>query len=711
MTIRMKQSKPLIILALLLFVLTYPGEAQDTVKHARHSTEQNSSRMKSEERLKPSVTLPEIHIVTHNVPPEKLHVQTPTQVIATTELVQLGNTLLSDAARRLVGVTLKDYGGVGGIKTVSSRGLGSQFTTLTIDGVAVNDCQNGQVDLGRYMLGNSNYISFANGQSDNLLQSARSLAAGSVLNMETREPEFGQHPYNLSLGMEAGSFGYLMPSLSYEQRLGRKLSFSFWGNYLQSRGDYPFTLYYTHTHTDSSSREYRQNSHMRMGTADLNLFYRIDSRQILHLKAHYMKGFHALPGPVIYYTQHGSEHSEEDLFFTQARYRRTGRHWDLQLLGKYQRTTDIYEDTSVNNEAHLLHNEYHQQEGYFSQALRYHAGEKQEGHEPLSVSLSLDESLSQLQSNLSHDNNVQRLSLLGVLAAEYLPSHVGLLRGLRLNANLLGTFIRDQQSGIASSPYAKLSPYAGLSYRMGSFTLRYFFKETYRVPNFNELYYYTVGRPLYPERAHQHNVGASFKSKVMELDDDHIANASATLDLYVNHVDDKIIAIPIQNMYLWSMTNMGKVEVLGIDVTANASLSGKFDLNGIRRYDLILDVGYSYQYAVDRTTPGGKSYGHQIPYTPRHSGNLSLTATTPWVDLGYSVMLVGERYRLYQNTAANLVQGYVDQGITLTRTFDLWHGTLKAKAQVLNLFDVQYEVVRGYPMMGRNYRIGITWSF
>ena len=424
-----------------------------------------------------------------------------------------------------------------------------------------------------------------------------------------------------------------------------------------------------------------------------------------------MKGFHALPGPVIYYTQHGSEHSEEDLFFTQARYRRTGRHWDLQLLGKYQRTTDIYEDTAVNNEAHLLHNEYHQQEGYFSQALRYHAGEKQEGHEPLSVSLSLDESLSQLQSNLSHDNNVQRLSLLGVLAAEYLPSHVGLLRGLRLNANLLGTFIRDQQSGIASSPYAKLSPYAGLSYRLGSFTLRYFFKETYRVPNFNELYYYTVGRPLYPERAHQHNVGASFKSKVMELDDDHIANASATLDLYVNHVDDKIIAIPIQNMYLWSMTNMGKVEVLGIDVTANASLSGKFDLNGIRRYDLILDVGYSYQYAVDRTTPGGKSYGHQIPYTPRHSGNLSLTATTPWVDLGYSVMLVGERYRLYQNTAANLVQGYVDQGITLTRTFDLWHGTLKAKAQVLNLFDVQYEVVRGYPMMGRNYRIGLTWSF
>jgi len=656
------------------------------------------------------VVLPEVSIITLNVKPEKLHVQTPTQVISTAELVQLGSTLLSDAARRLVGVTLKDYGGVGGIKTVSSRGLGSQFSTLTIDGVAVNDCQNGQVDLSRYMLGNSNYISFANGQTDNLMQSARALAAGSVLNMETREPEFGSHPYNLNFGMEAGSFGYLMPSVSYEQQLARKLSLSFWGNYLQSQGNYPFTLYYTHTRTDSSSIEHRQNSQMRMGTADLNLFYRIGSRQRIHIKAHYMKGFHALPGPVIYYTQRGSEHSEEDLFFTQARYRKTGHNWDWQLLGKYQRTTDIYEDTAANNDSHLIHNEYHQQEGYLSQALRFHVGEKENGHDPFSVSLSLDESLSQLRSNLDHDNNVQRQSILGALAAEYQPARSSKLHGFRINANILGTWIRDHQDGKASSPYAKISPFAGLSYRLGQFTLRYFFKETFRVPNFNELYYYTIGRTLHPERAHQHNIGASFKSPVMELDDDHIANTSATLDFYVNHVDDKIIAIPIQNMYLWSMTNMGKVEVIGLDLTATASLSGKFDLNGTRRYDLILDIGYSYQYAVDRTTPGGKSYGHQIPYTPRHSGNIAFTATTPWVDLGYSVMLVGERYCFYQNTDANRVKGYVDNGITLTRQFDIAKGTLMAKVQVLNIFNIQYEVVRSYPMMGRNYRIGLIWK-
>lgn len=710
----MKQSKLLITLALLLLVYAPKGAAQDTIGRVRHSTRQAQQSLPKKpfvEQSSPTVTLPEISIVTHNVAPEKLHVQTPTQVVATAELVQLGSTLLSDAARRLVGVTLKDYGGVGGVKTVSSRGLGSQFSILTIDGIAVNDCQNGQVDLGRYMLGNSGYISFANGQADNLLQSARAFAAGSILNMETREPEFGLRPYRLGIGMEAGSFGYLMPSISYEQQLGKKLSFSLWGNYLQSQGNYPFTLYYTHTHTDSSSREYRQNSQMHIGTADINLFYRIDRHQRLHLKMHYMNGYHALPGPVIYYTQRGSEHSKEKLFFSQARYQRTGHHWDWLLLGKYQRTTDIYEDTVANNQHHLIHNQYYQQEGYLSQAIRFHAGKKRNGREPLSVSFSLDESLSQLQSNLNHDNNVQRRSLLGVLAAEYSATQIGWLNGLRLNANILGTWVCDYQAGEESSPYTKLSPYAGLSYRLGQFTLRYFFKETYRVPNFNELYYYTIGRPLYPERARQHNLGASFKSCTMELDNDHIVTISATVDLYSNHVDDKIIAIPVQNMYLWSMTNLGKVEVLGIDLNGNASLSGKFDLNGVRRYDIILGVGYSFQYAVDRTTPSGKSYGHQIPYTPRHSGNIALTATTPWVDLGYSVVLVGERYCFYQNTDANRVQGYVDQGVTLTHEFDLSHGSISAKIQILNLFDIQYEVVRSYPMMGRNFRIGLTWTF
>ncbi|MBQ3982834.1 MAG: TonB-dependent receptor, partial [Bacteroidales bacterium] len=104
-------------------------------------------------------------------------------------------------------------------------------------------------------------------------------------------------------------------------------------------------------------------------------------------------------------------------------------------------------------------------------------------------------------------------------------------------------------------------------------------------------------------------------------------------------------------------------------------------------------------------------YGHQIPYTPRHSGSIALTASTQWVDVGYSATLVGRRYRMSQNTDANVVRGYVDQGIKVSRQFWLKHGKLDVKAQVLNLFNVQYEVVKNYPMMGRNYRVGVGYAF
>ena len=71
-------------------------------------------------------------------------------------------------------------------------------------------------------------------------------------------------------------------------------------------------------------------------------------------------------------------------------------------------------------------------------------------------------------------------------------------------------------------------------------------------------------------------------------------------------------------------------------------------------------------------------------------------------------MMVGERYAKQQNTSASRVAAYADQGITLSRSFDLGNCEMKAKIQVLNLFNAQYEVVKNYPMMGRNYRLGLT---
>ena len=446
--------------------------------------------------------------VSTQTPPSETYTTTPTQVVTVEKMEQTGAVQLSDAVKQMNGVTLKDYGGVGGIKTMSARGLGSQFSSLIIDGVAVNDCQNGQIDLGRYLLGNSAYVSFSNAQHDAPLQSARAFAAGNVVMMETRSPSFKEgRPFNLKVGMEGGSFHLYSPTLSWEQQLGSKVRYSIWGNYISSKGNYPFTLYYTTSQQDSSSRERRENSRMWMATADANLFYTINPRHELTAKAHYMQSRHELPGPVIYYSTKNSEHSEDRLFFAQTKYTYSGTKVRAQAIIKYQLTDDLYQDTAISN---YTLNTYRQQEGYASGTVVYRPVEG------LKLSLAEDIAYNTLVSNLSKNNHVERLSSLSVLALAYDNSW------LSLSANALTTIAEELASDQAIKPssnqtirqnYRRLSPYVGLNvkpFRNVGLRLRYFFKENYRIPNFNEMYYYSITRELKPEKALQNNLGVTY---------------------------------------------------------------------------------------------------------------------------------------------------------------------------------------------------------
>lgn len=656
--------------------------------------------------------LEEVEITTQAVPSEA-RAQAPMQVASAQKMERQAATLLSDALKQMAGVTLKDYGGVGGLKTVSARGLGSQFSTLTIDGVAVSDCQNGQVDLGRYLTGNAAYVSFTSGQQGDLLQTARVAAAGNVVNMETKAPDllpFEKHRFGA--GVEGGSFGYFSPTFAWQQRLAKRLLLSLWANYLRCDGDYPFRLYYTVSHNDSSSMERRINSQVRMGTLDANLFYTPSPNGTLTGKVHYMQSYHALPGPVIYYTQSiGSEHSEERLFFAQARYRhRFSDKWEGQLAAKCQRSLDVYEDTAYSlSLTHRLHNDYTQNEAYASAALAYRPCQG------LTVGLASDEAINTLATNLAHDNDVTRLSSLNVLSAAYRRP------AFDATANLLATLIgetsRTQPADTVSRrlDYKQLSPYlamSGLPFLrarnplLRNLRLRYFYKQTFRMPTFGEVYYVTMTRRLKPEEARQHNVGLTWTA--YKVDEGGAmpsgTRLALTLDGYVNHVDNKIVAIPVQNMYLWSMVNFGCVETKGLD--ARAELFLPFQV-----VEATIGLSYSYQQALDRSDSASKSYGDQIPYTPRHSGGATLWLANKWVDIGYDAMLVGKRYYVAQNTEATMVKGFADHGLTLSHKFLLPKCTLTARLRVQNIFNQQYEVVRSYPMMGRSFRLSLYVNF
>ncbi len=71
----------------------------------------------------------------------------PAQVLTGRELQRLNTVSVADAIRYFSGVQIKDYGGIGGLKTVNIRSMGSQHVGVFYDGVQLGNAQNGQIDL------------------------------------------------------------------------------------------------------------------------------------------------------------------------------------------------------------------------------------------------------------------------------------------------------------------------------------------------------------------------------------------------------------------------------------------------------------------------------------------------------------------------------------------------------------------------------------
>ena len=400
-----------------------------------------------------------------------------------------------------------------------------------------------------------------------------------------------------------------------------------------------------------------------------------------------MRGFHEFPGSVTLHSVAVSgQESHEEMAFAQTRWRVERKRWQAQLMGKASLNNDIYDDTE-----RKTHDTYRQREAYLSGSWHTTLGRG------FAMSLAADASLAHLGSHhntaLNHHTDVTRCNLAAV--AEMVYSR----KRLTVRGNLLYTSIGDRIADIDSTPaYRRLTPFVSLMYKLGdATTARLFYKQSYRVPTFGELYYYQlIPWDLRPELANQVNIGVT----QLFAADSTAFSGQLTLDAYYNRVKDKIVAKPTGSMYYWSLENFGLVDIYGVDATADVQIA-----------QLSVRVNYSFQAALNHTDPNSRTYGHQIVYTPRHSGGANLRWENSWVNIGTAAIVVGHRYFGHQNSADNRLPAYCDISLSADRSFDLRLGTLTLRASVQNLLDTQYEIIATYPMMGRNWKIGAIYEF
>ena len=622
--------------------------------------------------------------------PAKITSTTSVQVFGKEDLKNLGLQNMGDAVKRFAGTNVRDYGGIGGLKTVSVRNLGAAHTAVSYDGVAISNTQAGQIDIGRFSLDNVSTLSLAIGHDDNLLQSARLFASAGVLNIETEKPHFENGKrHHTQVQMRGGSFGYLTPAIRHWQALGERTKLSVEGNYLHAEGEYPFTL----KNGTLVTEQKRINSDVESYQGEVNLFHTFKDESELSAKAYYYNSKRGLPGAVILYNSESDERLWDENFFAQAKYKKAfSPQWTLQAQGKYNYSWNKYEDTGVEYTGGKQTDTNRQTEYYLSASTLY------KPTSAWSFSLSQDGFINRLHTNGANSPEPVRYTSLTALNARYQSGQ------LKASGSVVATYITEEvKAGNTPEDRRRLSPTLSLSWQPWEgeqLFVRALYKNTFRVPTFSDLYYLRVGNTsLKPEKATEYTVGLTWSGTPFSFTD----FVSLTVDGYYNEVNDKIIAFP--STYVWKMQNYGKVHITGVDVTlATAIPLGK-------SVNLNLSGNYSWQKALDVTNPEAKNYKHQLPYTPEHNGNVSATLEMPWVNVGYTVTMVSKRYFLAQNIEANRIDGYSEHTATLWREFKLGKCGLRLQAEIINLTDAQYDVIKYYPMPGRSWRLTGTFHF
>lgn len=594
---------------------------------------------------------------------------------------------LADAVSRFTGVQVKDYGGLGGLKTVNVRSLGSEHVGVFLDGIQIDNAQNMQVDLGRLSLDGLGTLALYNAHKDVRLQTAREYASGASLHLSSSIPTEDR----LRLRIRGGSFGTVNPSLAWDKSLGA-VSLRTSAEYLGSRGDYPYQYFDTTL--------MRENGDIRSVRAETQLFGRLKRGEWrLHLYGYGSeRGF---PGPVIRRAQGfplSAERQSDLNVFVQGAWRQdwTDR-YSTALRLKYANDYTHYDTHPEKNPMAMPYNlHFRQQSAYISEAQSYSLSDT------WSVDLSTDLQYNSLDSDVGQNVAPRRISFTGAIASRYVTDK------LRLAAHLAYTGAYDDYANVNAGGWSRENawrdawmPSASVAWLpLEWLELDAFIKRSYRLPSFNDLYYSLMGNSsLEPESAFQ--TGADMNMHAVRGNWIWDGRVSP----YYNRVDNKIVAIPTSSQFRWTMLNIGIADITGLDLKGGMTFS-KNDLAAS------LVLRYTFQQALDHSTPGSQTYGNQLPYIPVHSGSADLSlGWRRWTFL-WDTRLTGKKWSRSANIDDYRIAPWSVSDASLScECVKNQILSISASLRLSNVFDYRYQIVQGYPMPGRSILACIDISF
>jgi vitamin B12 transporter len=227
----------------------------------------------------------------------------------------------------------------------------------------------------------------------------------------------------------------------------------------------------------------------------------------------------------------------------------------------------------------------------------------------------------------------------------------------------------------------------------------------YRLPALNDLYWKsagTSGNPdLKPELSVSEEIGMLFESNPTSAVQ-HALKFAAFSSL----VDDWIFWNPA-SASTYVPTNIKKVWSRGIETQGSAA-----KIFGTMRLEFLFQ--YSYSLATNEAIYEGgnpNELNKQLMFTPVHEGSITLRGTWRGISLNVVNNYTGKQYTDGDNSDDFAMKAYAVTNLWLAYPIikKAIHATVNG--EINNVFNTQYQVRPGYPMPGRNFKIGLTLQF
>ena len=600
--------------------------------------------------------------------------------------------------RHFTGVQVKDYGGVGGLKTVNVRSLGSEHVGIFLDGIQIDNAQNMQVDLGRFSTDGIAMVRLYNGQKSRRLQTAKEYASGAAVHLLSERPKhfFGSGG---RFRLRGGSFGTFNPSLMWDKDLGSSLTLRTQAEFLTSNGKYKYPFFDTTL--------VRENGDIRSLRLETQLYGSL-RRGEWNIHAYAYGSERGFPGPVIRratgFPFSAERQADQDLFVQGG--------WDQDWTDRYSTAVKFkYSYDYTHYDTHPEKNpmampydlHYYQSSGYLSLAQSYILAD------PWSLDLSTDGQFNALDSDIGQFVTPRRAAFTGALATTLAWER------FRAAAHLVYMGAWDFFDTPSAGGWSREDTYRDAW--MPSLSVFWrplqwmeidaYAKRSYRLPSFNDLYYSQMGNSsLVPEQAEQFGLNIRFSER--KPSNYHL---DVRISPYFNRVSNKIVAIPTSSQFRWIMLNIGLVDVTGLDTRAEAGINrGDWSLEGTLRYSL--------QQALDHSDSGSLTYGNQIPYIPLHSGGIGFEARYGYWSLCWDTSVAGGKWSRTANIDDYYIKPWSISDASISRLYYLYNLDTRGMVPELtftlnlgNVFNTPYQIVQGYPMPGFNALLSVELNW